>query len=83
MAASVLSPAVSVVPDLSPFDLDADHPGAFDGHDEVDLVVLEVIGDTLPGDYQVLVAELVDEQLPHPSLGGVREAGCLRECDRH
>ena len=64
------------MPDFAALDLDADDAGAFDGDDEVDLVILEVVGDPLAGDEKVVLAELVDEQLPDLALGLVGEAGC-------
>ena len=58
LAAAELAPAVAVVPDLAAFDLKADDAGALDRDDEVDLVVLEMIGDTLAGDDEVVGLEL-------------------------
>ena len=52
--AALLPPFCPVVPDFAAFDLDADDTGAFDGDDEVDLVILEVVGDPLSGDEEVV-----------------------------
>ena len=51
VAASPLPPRVTVVPDIAALDLEAHDAGTFDRDDEVDLVVLEVVGDALTGDY--------------------------------
>ena len=64
----------AVVPDLAALDLEADDAGALDRDDEVDLVVLEVIGDPLAGDYEVVGLELIDQRLPDLALGAVGEA---------
>ncbi len=50
----------AVVPDLTALDLEADDAGTLDGDDEVDLVVLEVVGDALAGDDPVVGLQLVD-----------------------
>ena len=60
-----------VVPDLAALHLDADDAGAFDGDHEVDLVILEVIGDPLAGDDEVAGLELFDERLPDEAFGAV------------
>ena len=46
------------MPDLAALDLEADDAGALDRDDEVDLVVLEVVGDALAGDHSVVGLEL-------------------------
>ena len=49
LAATELAPAGAVVPDLAALDLEADDPGTLDRDDEVDLVVLEMVGYALAG----------------------------------
>lgn len=82
-ATADLPPARAVVPDLAALDLQADDASTLDGDDEVDLVVLEVVGDALAGDQQVIGVELLDERLPDPALGGVGQAGCFGDGDGH
>ena len=72
-----------VVPDLAALHLDADDARAFDGDHEVDLVVLEVIGDALAGDDEVAGFELVDERLPDELLGAVGQPWDFRDVDGH
>ena len=57
-AAAPLPPRVAVVPDVAALDLKTDDAGALDRDDEVDLVVLEVVGHPLAGNHPV-----VDRQL--------------------
>lgn len=71
------------MPQLATLDLDADDAGAFNGDEEVDLVILEVIGDALAGDDQVAGLELVDQQLIDPALCAVGQAWCFSNRDRH
>ena len=78
VAAARLPPALAVVPDLAALDLEADDAGALDGDDEVDLVVLEVVGDALARDHQVVGLELVDEGLVDLALGAVGEPRAFR-----
>ena len=66
VAASPLPPRVAVVPDLAALDLEADDAGALDRDDEVDLVVLEVVGDALAGNHQVVWLKLFDAGLGRP-----------------
>lgn len=82
LATPDLPPALPVVPDVAALDLDADDAGALDGDQEVDLVVLEVIGDPLARDHHSVVAELLDQQLVNPPFGGVRQPWRAR-VDRH
>ena len=79
VAAALLPPRLAVVPDLAALDLEADDAGALDRDDEVDLVVLEVVGDALAGDHPVVGLELVDERLVDLALGAVGEARGFRE----
>lgn len=81
--AALLSPLVAVVPDLAALDLDADDAGSLDGDDKVDLVVLEVVGDPLAGDDEVVLAELLDEHLPDLAFGVVGETRVVGEGDGH
>ena len=62
------------MPDLAALDLEADDAGALDGDDEVDLVILEVVGDALAGDHQVAGVELRDERFPDPAFGPVGQS---------
>ena len=74
VAAALLPPVFAVVPDLAALDLQADDAGALYRDDEVDLVVLEVIGDALAGDDEVVGFELLDQRLVDLALGGVGQA---------
>ena len=69
------------MPDLAALDLEADDAGALDRDDEVDLVVLEVVGDALAGDDEVVGLELIDQHLPDAPLGRVGEAGRFGDGD--
>ena len=71
------------MPDLAALDLEADDAGALDGDDEVDLVVLEVVGDALAGDDPVVGLELVDQRLVDLALGAVGEARGFGGGDGH
>lgn len=82
-AAALLPPLLAVMPDLATLHLHADDAGALDGHDEVDLMILEVVGDALAGDDEVVLAELLDEQLPHLAFGVVGQAGVVGQGDGH
>ena len=73
VAASLLPPGVAVVPDVAALDLEADDAGAFDRDDEVDLVILEVVGDALAGDDSVIGLQLVEQGLVDLALGGIGE----------
>ena len=81
VAAALLAPAFAVVPDFAALDLEADDARAFDGDDEVGLVVLEVIGDALAGNDEVVGLELIDQHLPGAPLGRVGEAGRFDDGD--
>ncbi len=81
VAAALLAPAFAVVPDFAALDLEADNARAFDGDDEVGLVVLEVIGDALAGDDEVVGLELIDQHLPGAPLRRVGEAGRFGDGD--
>ena len=74
LAAAKLAPTGAVVPHLAALDLEADDAGALDGDDEVDLVILEVVGDALAGNDEVVGLELFDERLVDLALGAVGEA---------
>ena len=69
VAAALLPPVFAVVPDLAALDLQADDAGALDGDDEVDLVVLEVVGDALAGDDAVVGLQLLEQGLVDLALG--------------
>ena len=81
--AAFLPPAVTVVPDLAALDLEADDAGAFDRDDEVDLVVLEVVGDALARDDEVVGLELVDQRLVDAALGAVGQPRGVGRGDGH
>ena len=69
--------------DLATLDFDADDSRALDGDQEVDLVVLEMIGDSLAGDHQVAVSELLTQGGPDTPFGGTGQAGVIRQRDGH
>ena len=71
------------MPDLAALDLEADDAGALDRDDEVDLVVLEVVGDALAGDDEVVGLELFGQRLVDAALGAVGEAWGFGRGDRH
>jgi hypothetical protein len=54
VTSALLPPCVAVVPDLATLDLKADNAGPLNRDDKVDLVILEVIGNTLAGDHAVV-----------------------------
>ena len=64
------------MPDLAALDLEADDAGTLDGDDEVDLVILEVVGDALAGDDEVVGLELFERAPGRPcARRGWRGAG--------
>ncbi len=71
------------MPDVAALDLEADDAGALDRDDEVDLVVLEVVGDALAGDHAVVGLQLVEQRLVDLALGGVGQARGLFWRDGH
>ena len=81
--AAGLAPPLPVVPHLAALHLDADNARTFDGDHEVDLVILEVIGDPLAGDQKVARFELVDQRLPNQLLGAVGQPWGFRWDDCH
>ncbi len=83
VAASPLPPRVTVVPDVAALDLKADNAGALDRDDEVHLMVLEVIGDTLAGNHPVVWLKLFQQGLVDIALGGVGQAGGFLGSDGH
>jgi len=82
-AAAQLAPARPVMPDLTALDLQTDDAGTLDGDDEVDLVILEVVGDALAGDDEVVGLELLDERLVDVALGPVGETRGFGGRDGH
>ena len=82
-AAAQLAPARPVMPDLTALDLQTDDAGTLDGDDEVDLVILEVVGDALAGDDEVVGLELLDERLVDLALGPVGETRGFGGRDGH
>ena len=74
LAAAELAPADAVMPYLAALDLEADDAGALDGDNEVDLVILEVVGNALTGDDEVVCLELFCQRLVDLALGAVGEA---------
>jgi hypothetical protein len=66
------------VPDVAALDLKTDDAGALDRDDEVDLVVLEMVGNALAGDHPVVGLKLFEQGLVDLALGGVGEARGFR-----
>ena len=62
------------MPDLAALDLEAHNPGPLDGDNEVDLVVLQAVGDPLASDDEVGGFKLVGKGLPDLALGAVGQA---------
>src|SRR5271170_3950091 len=83
VAASPLPPRVTVVPDVAALDFNADNAGALDRDDEVHLMVLEVIGDTLAGNHPVVWLKLFQQGLVDIALGGIGKAGGFLGSDGH
>ena len=81
--AALLPPAVAVMPDLSAFDLEADDACALDRDDEVDLVVLEVVGDALAGDDEIVGLELFKQRLVDAALGAIGQPRGVGRGDAH
>ena len=71
------------MPDFAALDLEANDAGALDCDYEVDLVILEVVGDPLAGNYQVEGLKLFDQRLVDKALGAVGEAWGLGRRDGH
>jgi len=80
--ATDLAPSLAVVPHLPTFDLDAYDARALDTNHEVDLVILEVIGDALAWHDDVACLELVHERPVGAALGGVEPRAFVRR-DAH
>ena len=80
-AVQSLQPRLTVVGDLTALDLDTDNARALNGDDEVDLVILEAIGDPLAGDHKVTIAELVDQSGPDTPLGVIGHTGVIGQRD--
>jgi len=83
VAATPLAPRLAVVPHLAALDLDANDARTFDRDDEVDLVVLEVVGDPLPGDDAVVGLHLCEQGLVDRAFGVVGQARGFVRCDGH
>jgi hypothetical protein len=64
VAAPPLPPRVTVVPDIVALDLETDNAGALDRDDEVHLMVLEVVGDTLARNHQAVCLKLFPQGRP-------------------
>ena len=71
------------MPDVAALDLEADDAGTLDRDDEVDLVILEVVGDALARDHPVVRLKLFEQGLVDLALGGVGEAGSFVRSDGH
>ena len=71
------------MPDLAALDLETDDAGALDRDDEVHLMVLEVIGDTLAGNHPIVWLKLFQQGLVDIALGGVGKAGGFLGSDGH
>jgi hypothetical protein len=61
--------------DFAALDFNAHDARALDRDNEVDLVILEMIGDPLAGDHQVAVTELLAQGGPDTPFGGSGQAG--------
>ena len=83
LAAAELAPAGAVVPHLPALDLETDDPGPLDRDDEVDLVILEVVGDALAGDDEVVGLKLFGQRLVDAALGAVGETWAFGRGDGH
>src|SRR5271170_2122873 len=83
VAASPLPPRVTVVPDVAALDLETDNAGALDRNDEVHLMVLEMVGDTLTGNHPVVWLKLFQQGLVDIALGGAGKAGGFVGSDGH
>lgn len=79
----LLVPIGAVVPDLPALHLQADDSVPFERHHEVDLVVLEPVGDSLVCHHQVTVAELNEQCIPHRFLGSIHQTRILGDTDHH
>ena len=71
------------MPDVAALDLQADDAGTFDCDDEVDLVILEVVGDALAGNDTVVGLKLLEQRLVDLALGAVGEARSFGGSDAH
>ena len=83
VAASLLPPRVTVVPDVAALDLETDNAGALDRDDEVHLMVLEMVSDTLAGNHPVAWLKLFEQDSVDSALGGVGKAGLFLGSDGH
>lgn len=79
----LLVPLAAVVPDLPALHLQADDPVPLERHHEVDLVVLESVGDPLVCHHQVTITELTQQRIPHRFLGTIHQARILGDADHH
>ena len=83
VTASALPPCLAVVPDLTALDLKTDDASALDRHDEIDLVVLEMVGDALAGNHPVVGLKLFEQSLVDRALGAVGKARSFVRRDCH
>jgi hypothetical protein len=82
-AAAELAPPGAVVPHLTALHLNADYAGALNRNDEVDLAILQMVGDTLTGDDEVVGLQLLNQRLVNAALGAVGETWRFRGSDCH
>ena len=82
-AVQPLQPGLTVMGDFAALDFNAHDARALDGDNEVDLVILEMIGDPLAGDHQVAVTELLAQGGPDTPFGGSGQAGVIGHRDGH
>ena len=80
---SLLPPRVTVVPDVAALDLKTDNASTLDRDDEVHLMVLEVVGDTLAWDHQAALWKLFQKSSVDLPLGLVGKAGPLLGSEGH
>ena len=78
VAAVASATSLAVVPDVAALHLETDDAGALDRDDEVDLVVLEVVGDALTGNHPVVRLKLFEQCLVDRALGARWRGGAFR-----
>jgi hypothetical protein len=83
LTADLLQPLDAGVQDLTALDLDADDSSTFDGHHEVDLVVLLMVGDPLSDDHQIVVTQLLPQKAQHLLFTGVGRPRPVGNDDGH
>jgi len=79
----LLPPRLPVVGNLPALDLEGDHARTLEHRNQVDLEVLGVVGDPLPGDEQIPWAALGAEPVPHCLFRRVDQAGLVGKAAHH